>query len=281
MRPDDTPLKTCTRCKRELPATREFWSPNRTGRFGLQGRCKPCLADLQRKRSAGEPEYARDPLPDGFLRCRHCGLVAPATPETFHSDKRRKYGLDGLCRACFGTENRKWRKAHPDRVRAYEEKPERKAWKSGYNPAYYAAHRKEIFAKAAPRVAAWSHAHPERMAAATARWRKRNPDKTRAQDRRYRCENPDKCRAKDQRRRARMQNAPGSHTAADITAQRRRQSGRCYWCGVKVGRRYHVDHVIPLALGGSNGKENIVIACAHCNQSKGAKMPHEFSQRLC
>ena len=50
---------------------------------------------------------------------------------------------------------------------------------------------------------------------------------------------------------------------------------------MKVGGDYHVDHVIPLILGGSNGPENLVIACPRCNLSKGAKMPHEFSERLC
>ena len=39
--------------------------------------------------------------------------------------------------------------------------------------------------------------------------------------------------------------------------------------------------VIPLAKGGSNGPENIVIACAPCNLKKNAKLPHEFSDRLC
>jgi 5-methylcytosine-specific restriction endonuclease McrA len=33
-------------------------------------------------------------------------------------------------------------------------------------------------------------------------------------------------------------------------------------------------------LGGSNGPENIVIACPHCNQSKNAKHPMDFCGRL-
>lgn len=42
-----------------------------------------------------------------------------------------------------------------------------------------------------------------------------------------------------------------------------------------------VDHVVPLIKGGGNGPENIVVACATCNLKKGAKLPHEFSERLC
>ena len=73
----------------------------------------------------------------------------------------------------------------------------------------------------------------------------------------------------------------GSHTAADIAAQHARQKGRCYWCDEKVGRRYHVDHIVPLARGGSNDPENLVISCRFCNLSRGAKLPHEWGSRLC
>lgn len=75
--------------------------------------------------------------------------------------------------------------------------------------------------------------------------------------------------------------ATGVHTGDDIAAQYLRQRGRCYWCGERVSKSYHVDHVIPLAKGGSNGPENLVIACPECNRRKCAKMPHEFSDRLC
>jgi len=82
------------------------------------------------------------------------------------------------------------------------------------------------------------------------------------------------------RRRARAISADGDHTAADIRAQYERQHGRCYWCGVKVGKKYHVDHVTPLCKGGSNGPENIVVSCTHCNHSKGAKHPMDFAGLL-
>ena len=54
-------------------------------------------------------------------------------------------------------------------------------------------------------------------------------------------------------------------------------------CGrsTSAWRKKHVDHAIPTPLGGSNGPENIVITCAACNLSKGSKLPHEFSDRLC
>jgi 5-methylcytosine-specific restriction endonuclease McrA len=58
--------------------------------------------------------------------------------------------------------------------------------------------------------------------------------------------------------------------------QYKAQRAKCYWCGINVGNVYHVDHVIPLSRGGSNGPENIVIACPHCNLSKSNRLPHEW-----
>jgi 5-methylcytosine-specific restriction endonuclease McrA len=82
------------------------------------------------------------------------------------------------------------------------------------------------------------------------------------------------------RRRARKAKATGTHTADDILAQYERQSGACYWCDAEVGQDYHVDHVVPLSKGGSDGPDNLVIACPTCNLRKGAKMPDEFVKDL-
>lgn len=92
--------------------------------------------------------------------------------------------------------------------------------------------------------------------------------------------NPEKRRTAVNRRRARLLQAKGSHTAADIRAQYNSQRGKCWWCGEKVGKKYDVDHRIPLSRGGSNAAENLVIACVRCNRSKNARMPWEWSDRL-
>jgi 5-methylcytosine-specific restriction endonuclease McrA len=40
---------------------------------------------------------------------------------------------------------------------------------------------------------------------------------------------------------------------------------------------YHIDHVIPLAGGGTNDLDNLVLACIFCNTSKGAKLNWSFA----
>lgn len=69
------------------------------------------------------------------------------------------------------------------------------------------------------------------------------------------------------------------YSAHDIRSLAVRQNGRCYWCHGPMTVR-HIDHVWPLSKGGSNGPENLVLACAPCNQLKSAKTPMEFAGRL-
>lgn len=49
----------------------------------------------------------------------------------------------------------------------------------------------------------------------------------------------------------------------------------CAYCGNAEGP-FHVDHIHPRALGGSNDPSNLAVACASCNCSKGAKPLDEW-----
>lgn len=56
------------------------------------------------------------------------------------------------------------------------------------------------------------------------------------------------------------------------------QKGKCACCKKSVKSGHHLDHIMPLALGGANEDSNIQILCPSCNCSKGAKHPQEFMQ---
>lgn len=47
-----------------------------------------------------------------------------------------------------------------------------------------------------------------------------------------------------------------------------RDGGSCRACGSTAELQY--DHIIPLAMGGSNNSENLQILCGPCNRSKSA-----------
>jgi 5-methylcytosine-specific restriction endonuclease McrA len=76
--------------------------------------------------------------------------------------------------------------------------------------------------------------------------------------------------------------APGRHTANDILELLERQGYRCAapHCGVDILRNYHVDHIVPLARGGSNWPDNLQVLCPTCNMSKKATPMDEWLARL-
>lgn len=56
---------------------------------------------------------------------------------------------------------------------------------------------------------------------------------------------------------------------------RARDGDACQYCGDIEGP-FHLDHVHPVSLGGENTPDNLVVACAKCNVSKGAKPVAEW-----
>jgi 5-methylcytosine-specific restriction endonuclease McrA len=140
----------------------------------------------------------------------------------------------------------------------------------------------------------YNEAHREERRLYAQRYREENPEKVIANNRRHYAEHadelrkyalewakahPEQRRLSKHRRRAAVFGNGGTHTAEDIRSQYKRQKGRCFWCHEKV-TDYHVDHVVPLVLGGSNGPENLVIACPPCNRSKSGKHPMDACGRL-
>lgn len=123
----------------------------------------------------------------------------------------------------------------------------------------------------------------EKIRAWRSQYYARNRDKIREYQRSWAKNNPLAIKAKSSKRRSLIANAPGSYTAEDIQIQIKSQTNRkgqlcCWWCGNPIKGKYHVDHRIPLARGGSNSPDNIVIAHAKCNLSKGAKLPAELGR---
>lgn len=81
-------------------------------------------------------------------------------------------------------------------------------------------------------------------------------------------------------RRARKRNAGGSFTPGQIDELYKKQRGCCAGpnCGVKLGKRFHRDHIVALANGGTNDILNIQLLCRRCNLKKHAKDPIAWAQ---
>jgi 5-methylcytosine-specific restriction endonuclease McrA len=54
------------------------------------------------------------------------------------------------------------------------------------------------------------------------------------------------------------------------------QAGVCHYCGQRFdAEALTMDHVVPVARGGTSSKGNVVPACAACNKSKRCLTPAE------
>ena len=58
------------------------------------------------------------------------------------------------------------------------------------------------------------------------------------------------------------------------------QHGKCCYCGVDISKEphssIHLDHVMPVSLGGKNDPNNIILSCARCNLRKSGRHPLDF-----
>ena len=150
--------------------------------------------------------------------------------------------------------------------------------------------------KLSERTRRWAAANPDRKKSHTAKWRAANPEKWRQSNRKSKqanqqkytdkqradyALNPEKYRVVERRRRALAKGSAETHTPQDLVDIFAAQGGRCAYCRADLKRhKKHVDHIIPLARGGSNGRANLQYLCQPCNQSKSARDPVAFAQSI-
>lgn len=99
----------------------------------------------------------------------------------------------------------------------------------------------------------------------------------------YCIDNKEAVSALKRNRRAKIRGAEGSHTGEEVESIFARQKGLCASCAKKLfktgEKKYHVDHITPIAKGGSNAKENLQCLCKDCNLRKHAKDPFDWARQ--
>jgi hypothetical protein len=143
-----------------------------------------------------------------------------------------------------------------------------------FSTAYRAANREKCNAL----TTAWIKANPERHKASIAAWRASNPEKYKTLIAAWYKANPEARRIYSHNRRARKRTNGGKLSKGLAARLFKLQKGKCPCCSKPLGDDFHMDHKMPLALGGANEDWNIQLLCAPCNLSKGKKHPIDFMQ---
>lgn len=202
----------------------------------------PTIISLADARSGGLAKYfTGKPCKNGHLSERHVTSSA--------------------CIECCYHRTAAHRKQNPGRKRA--------------NDARYRANNRD---KVKAKNTAFRVNNKDKMNAWVTAWQDRNPEKVRATHNAWQKANSESRAAKERNRRAKKKAAEGHHTKEDVRNIYEAQKGQCAYCQKQVGSTYHVDHIQPLAKGGSNWPDNLQITCPPCNLKKHARDPIEFMQ---
>lgn len=212
----------------------------------------------------------------------------------------------GKCRPCANARSAAWRKENPERNRANiarweaENADRLKTKKAEYRAANFdkekaanaawalknrerklanmAAWRKANPDRAKTSIKAWNSANKDRLRLARKAWAAANPEKVKAYGYKWRLKNPDVARICKQNRRSRLKQSGGRLSRGLVERLFNLQRGLCACCKQPLGGDYHLDHRMPLALGGSNSDENMQLLRKRCNLQKNASHPIDFMQ---
>lgn len=130
------------------------------------------------------------------------------------------------------------------------------------------------------RVKKWRAANRDKCKQYSKRDIAKHGEKRRAKIKEWECNNPDKVRASRKCCDNNRRKAEGKFTTSDVMRIGKLQNWLCAYCKIDVSKSYCVDHIQPLAKGGTNWPRNLQLACGLCNSRKSAKDPMDWAREI-
>lgn len=183
---------------------------------------------------------------------------------------------DGRCNLCARARAAVYAASHGDQIKA------RTAIRQAANPGrareINAAWQAANPGKARARTAAYYAVNKGKEKIRIAAWRAANAGKVKATAAAWQASNTEAKRIIEQNRRARKCENGGVLSKGLTSKLFKMQKGKCACCALPLGDNYHLDHIMPINLGGPNIDSNMQLLRQRCNNQKSAKHPVDFMQ---
>jgi 5-methylcytosine-specific restriction endonuclease McrA len=182
----------------------------------------------------------------------------------------------GSCKCCARAAAKKWKANNQDSVRKSRSKwVEKNKEKQISCTKEWAERNKD---RVREKAAIWRASNKEKMKALYTAWALNNKERRSKNSRAWRSLNKDKSRLYVQNRMERKRNGNGYLSLGLSKALYVAQKGMCACCSLPLGDDYHLDHIVPLFLGGEHSDSNIQLLRPVCNSRKGSKHPVQYMQ---
>ena len=252
-------MRECNKCHISKPLEEFHVAPSCAD--GRRWQCAECIRAWNKAHVRKSPEQraaekaARDKTDRiaGTRVCNKCNVSKPLTDYARHPHS--KDGRRGICSACYSEWGVKYREVNADQVKA----------------------RKAAYAKS-PHGRAMQTAGKNRYLAKPEKRKKHNQDIMKRVKVRRRV---------DPAYRQKLMNIAREHylkrygSRIALAALFDSQLGRCAnpYCGVSLKDGCHVDHIMPVALGGDNDLRNLQFLCPDCNFRKNKLHPEDWERQ--
>lgn len=211
-------------------------------------------------------------------KCGECGNEKPL--DDFHKDARSPDGKLWRCKPCQNAANRRYAKNVPVEVK-------RERWRKGNSSEAGQARSKRYYERNVERYQEWGR-----------EWREHNAEHVRMYWQDWYAENREEHLARrkatydpDYKRQHRNPETNRIHVdarrakLAGVDAQRiprtelyERDNGTCRICRTRVEpHEWELDHIVPIALGGTHTWNNVQATCRPCNRAKHIRLEGQIS----